>query len=159
MYYVHTFVRERNVLYYTHTHTHTHTHIHTHTHSLSHSPANTSNDLAIAQQIHQDLNQLKEEGTGATVVPLKPRGSTRVVTLRSTGAAGRGPPGDNMTYKTNFESMRFVSDDPNYYSYGYELGKGMCGRYRTWCVVNVNYMANVCTCILHREYTYKCIPI
>ena len=30
-----------------------------------------------------------------------------------------------MSYKSNFESMRFLSDDPNYFEQGYELGKGV----------------------------------
>ena len=30
-----------------------------------------------------------------------------------------------MSYKSNFESMRFLSDDPNYFEEGYELGKGV----------------------------------
>ena len=29
------------------------------------------------------------------------------------------------SYKSNFESVRFLSDDPNYFEQGYELGKGV----------------------------------
>ena len=38
-------------------------------------------------------------------------------------AEGQGEPGA-MTYKSNFEGIRFLSDDPNYFERGYELGRG-----------------------------------
>jgi hypothetical protein len=71
---------------------------------------NTSNDLAIARQIQQELNDLDEEGPHPHQ------------TSAPTAAEGRGAPGA-MTYKSNFEGMRFLSDDPTYYEQGYELGQ------------------------------------
>ena len=103
--------------YMAHTHVHAHTYIaraHTRTHTYTHHIANTSNDLAIARQIQEEFCQQ----AGVRVVRVSTRGAA---------AEGRGAPGV-MTYKSNFESMRFLSDDPTYFDRGYELGRGETKR-------------------------------
>ena len=78
--------------------------------SLCSSPANTSSDFAIAKQIQEDLNQLsldEEEDEEEEEEELPP------------GAVGVGLPD-----MSNFEGLRFPSDDPNYYGTGYEIGGG-----------------------------------
>jgi hypothetical protein len=75
---------------------------------------NTSNDLAIARQIQEDLYQLEDEEPP------------------SSGAVGTGPPPTATTAamsKSNFESLRFLDDDPNYYGKGYEIGRGEIRHY------------------------------
>lgn len=78
------------------------------------SSANTSNDLAIDRHIQEDLDQLALSED------------------QPSGAVGTGPPppppataDSTMSYKSNFESLRFLSDDPNYYGKGYEIGRGI----------------------------------
>jgi hypothetical protein len=45
---------------------------------------------------------------------------------------GTGPPPTATTAamsKSNFESLRFLDDDPNYYGKGYEIGRGEIRHY------------------------------
>ncbi|CAI8055210.1 hypothetical protein GBAR_LOCUS30145 [Geodia barretti] len=69
---------------------------------------NTSNDLAIARQIQEDLYQLEDEeppSSGAIGTGLPPTAATAAMS------------------KSNFESLRFLDDDPNYYGKGYDIGR------------------------------------
>ena len=78
------------------------------------SSANTSNDLAIARQIQEDLYQLEDEeppSSGAVGTGLPPTAATAAMS------------------KSNFESLRFLDDDPNYYGKGYDIGRGEIRHY------------------------------